>query len=452
MSDTLYLAWRYVAYHRWKTLILVLAITLVVFLPAILNILVERSAQQLMARADATPLLIGSKGSPLELALNSLYFEGGTPAPMSYMDIDIIRESGLARPVPLYARFTASGYPIVGTTPDYFDFRKLHLAAGRQFVMLGEALVGSEVAHELGLEVGDAIVSSPESAFDLAGVYPLKMTVIGILAPSFSADDNAVFTDIKTTWVIEGLGHGHQDLEQKEAAAAVLKRDDKTIIANASLVQYNEITAENANSFHFHGDTSTYPINGIVVVPNDEKSGVIFQGRMQNTEGSLQIINPREVIDALLGTVFTVQQYVIAAVYGGWWCDRDAGHTRISVITKAAQARTTHTVQDRRIERRDRGRHGCRSIDGDGCQSDISRSAYRTDRCLRNGPDSCVSDDLKGSSKSLPPSARPGTPLHTELQEDEVPVRELAGNRSQSIVRVNVGLGFDRRVVNLDCS
>jgi putative ABC transport system permease protein len=314
MSDMLYLAWRYVAYHRWKTTILVLAITLVVFLPATLNILVERSARQLIARAETTPLLIGAKGSPLELALNSLYFEGGSPTPMSFKDIDTVSDSGLALPVPLYVRFTASGYPIVGTTPDYFEFRNLKLAAGRQVVMLGEVLIGSEVARELELQVGDAIVSSPECPFDLAGVYPLKLNVVGILAPTYSADDNAVFTDIKTTWVIEGLGHGHQDLEQKAATAAVLSRNENTIVANASLVQYNEITADNADSFHFHGDTSGYPINGIVVVPNDEKSGVIFQGRMQNADIGLQIINPREVIDALLGTVFTVQQYVIAAV------------------------------------------------------------------------------------------------------------------------------------------
>ena len=314
MNDTIYLAWRYVLFHRWKTLILVLAITLVVFLPATLNILVERSAQQLMARAQATPLLIGAKGSPLELALNSLYFEGGAPTPMSFKDIDTISESGLAQPVPLYARFTASGFPIVGTTPDYFDFRQLELAAGRQVALLGEAVIGADVARELSLNVGDAIVSSPESAFDLAGVYPLKMIVVGILAPAFTADDQAVFTDIKTTWVIEGLGHGHQDLAKREAANAVISRDDNTIVANASLVQYNEITTENADSFHFHGDTSGYPINGIVVVPNNDKSGVILQGRLENSDNGMQIIRPAEVINALLGTVFTVQQFVIAAV------------------------------------------------------------------------------------------------------------------------------------------
>ena len=77
MRDALYLAFRYLAYHKVKTAILVTSITLIVFLPVGLRVLVSQSEEQLTARAAATPLLVGAKGSPLELALNSLYFEGG---------------------------------------------------------------------------------------------------------------------------------------------------------------------------------------------------------------------------------------------------------------------------------------------------------------------------------------------------------------------------------------
>lgn len=313
MKDMLYLAWRYVLYHRWKSLILILSITLVVFLPAALNLLIQRSAQQLTARAESTPLLIGAKGSPLELALSSLYFDTHTPALARFADVGMVRATKLAAPIPLYVRFRASGYSIVGTTLDYFEFRKLKLSAGRSLAMLGEAVIGAAVARNLGLEVGDSIVSSPESAFDLAGVYPLKLTIVGILEPGFSPDDRAVFVDVKTTWIIEGLGHGHQDLETAETSA-IMNRDEDRIVANASLTQYNEITVENLDSFHFHGDLSDYPISAVLVVPNDKKSGVILQGRVQNTDGDNQIVRPQEVIEGLLDTVFTVQQFVIAAV------------------------------------------------------------------------------------------------------------------------------------------
>ena len=79
MKHTAYLAWKYLAYHRFKTAILVTSITLIVFLPVGLRVLVDQSSKQLTARAEATPLIIGAKGSPLELVLNSLYFGSDTP-------------------------------------------------------------------------------------------------------------------------------------------------------------------------------------------------------------------------------------------------------------------------------------------------------------------------------------------------------------------------------------
>ncbi len=65
MSSTLYLAWRYLAYHRIKTSILVASITLIVYLPVGLRVLVGQSGDQLTSRAASTPLLVGARGSPL---------------------------------------------------------------------------------------------------------------------------------------------------------------------------------------------------------------------------------------------------------------------------------------------------------------------------------------------------------------------------------------------------
>ena len=59
MNGPLYLAWRYLLYHRVKTAILVTSIMLIVFLPVGLNVLVGQSAAELTARAEATPLLVG---------------------------------------------------------------------------------------------------------------------------------------------------------------------------------------------------------------------------------------------------------------------------------------------------------------------------------------------------------------------------------------------------------
>ena len=314
MRDVVYMAWRYLAYNRVKTAILVFAIMLIVYLPAGLNVLVGQSAARLTARAEVTPLLVGAKGSAVELTLNSLYFDSETPELARYRQAERIAESGLADPIPLYVRYRARGYPIVGTSIDYFDFRGLSLAAGRSMAVLGECVLGAAVAGKLGLEPGSSLVSSPENVFDLAGVYPLKMHVAGILAPSFGPDDRAVFVDVKTTWIIEGLGHGHQALDEPTAASGVLSREGRRITANASVVQYNEITADNADSFHFHGDLSHYPISAVIAVPRDDRAGVILQGRYENADEPTQILRPAIVIDDVLATVLTIRSFVVAAM------------------------------------------------------------------------------------------------------------------------------------------
>jgi len=314
MLNTLYLAWRYLAFNRWKTTILVLSVTLIAFLPVGLNVLVEESATQLTARAGSTPLVVGAKGSRLELTLNSLYFDGAVPAPLDFSEAAKLQATGLAQSIPLNVRFHVRSQPVVGTTLDYFRFRGLSVASGRPLVTLGEAVLGAVAARELGVGVGDAVISSPETVFDLAGVYPLKMQVVGILAPTMTADDNAVFVDLKTSWIMQGLGHGHQDLQAAEAADYVISSSDNEIVANAAVVQYNDITAENINSFHFHGNDTDFPLTAVLAVPNDQKSGVLLLGRFEGDEFGSQIVRPTDVIAELLGTVFTVRQFVVFAV------------------------------------------------------------------------------------------------------------------------------------------
>jgi putative ABC transport system permease protein len=314
MKGALYLAWRYLLYHRVKTLILTTSITLIFFLPVGLRVLVRQSQDQLTARAEATPLLVGARGSPLELVLNSLYFESDVPATMPFGEAKRIGSTGYALPIPVYVRFTARGHPIVGTTLDYFDFRRLRIAEGTNLRMLGDAVLGARVAEELGLGPGASVISSPESVFDIAGTYPLSMRVVGVLEHSGTPDDEAIFVDVKTTWVIEGIVHGHQELSGSAAAGLILRSDTANVVANAAVVQYQEINADNLASFHFHGDQSAYPITAVIAVPPDQRSESLLRGRFESPDEPMQIVPPVDVMDELLETVLTVEAFVIAAV------------------------------------------------------------------------------------------------------------------------------------------
>jgi putative ABC transport system permease protein len=312
VSGALYLAGRYMRFHRVKTTILVVSLTILLFLPIGLEILVARTAERLRARADSTPMLIGAKGSSLDLALRALYFEGEIPAPIRYEQVTRVTDTGLADPIPLHIRFAVRKQPVVGTTLDYFGFRGLRVARGRLFSVLGECVLGADAAAALGVGADDKVITSPDNLFDLAGAYPLRMHVAGVLARAGTPDDAAVFVDVRTSWVISGLGHGHRDLTQPGAAAQILERKDDRVVANASVVQFNEITPENAAEFHFHGKQGDLPLTAILALPRDRKSQTLLLGRYLGRDELCQILEPRAVMDDLIATVVQVRGYVVA--------------------------------------------------------------------------------------------------------------------------------------------
>jgi putative ABC transport system permease protein len=259
-------------------------------------------------------MLIGAKGSALDLVMNSLYFSDEVPETITMAAAEQVMDSDLAAPIPLYIRFKARDFPIVGTSLDYFDFRKIEIAQGGMFTVIGQCVIGAEVAMKLKLTPGDFIVSSPETLFNLAGVYPLKMKITGVLALTHSADDLAVFVDIMTTWVIQGLGHGHEDVTKTTDSSVILKREKGNVTANAKLMQYTEITEDNIDSFHLHGDSADFPLTAVLAVPYDEKSGTILQGRYLEKETPYQIVRPKEVIDTLMANIFKIRNVLDAVI------------------------------------------------------------------------------------------------------------------------------------------
>ncbi|MEO1155158.1 MAG: ABC transporter permease [Pseudomonadota bacterium] len=300
--NALYLAYAYLRYHWARSLVMVVVAALILFVPVATQILLSTSERALIARGEATPLLLGSRGSQLDLTMAALYFSDERPAPVPMRAVEDVWDSGLATPIPVHTAFSSGGFRIVGTTLDYFDFRDLHLGEGRGLTLLGEAVIGATVAEELGLSVGASLVSAPENLFDLDGVYPLEMPVVGILTQTNTPDDAAIFVDIKTAWVIQGIGHGHEDVVTAAEVAA-----GTATLANAAAVQYQRITPDNIDSFHFHGSQGGFPASAVIVVPNDTRSSTILKGRYLDPEGPTQLIEPAGVIQGLVDRIFRIK-------------------------------------------------------------------------------------------------------------------------------------------------
>ncbi len=143
MKGPLFLAWRYILYHKLKTLIMIGCIFLTAFLPIAIGILLNQFNRKIVSRADSTPAIIGAKGSDLDLTLHALYFKNRTNDTIPYSHVQMIRDKGWAIPIPVYSRFTARGFPIVGTSLQYFDFRGLQVAEGSMLDTLGDCLIGA---------------------------------------------------------------------------------------------------------------------------------------------------------------------------------------------------------------------------------------------------------------------------------------------------------------------
>ena len=308
MRHDFYLAWHYLAFHKARTATLVACLSLIGCLPAGLHHLLDEGERQMTQRAESTPLLLAARGSSVDITLAALYYNGAQVPGITAADVDTVQASGWADAYPVFSRLRVHGHPLVGVTLDYFAFRGLTPVEGEHLAMLGDCVLGSDAAENLGLHAGDSVITAPENLFDLAGVYPLKLHVVGVLGKTHTPDDQAIFMDLQTSWIIEGLGHGHA--EQKPAAS----ESDRNVEVGASLVTYTEITEENIDSFHFHGDMGAYPITAAIVVPHDRRASTLLKGRYTDDQLRTRIIEPPAITRGLLDNIFRISTLFNAVI------------------------------------------------------------------------------------------------------------------------------------------
>ncbi|MFP6877834.1 MAG: ABC transporter permease [Roseibacillus sp.] len=313
-GSIVYLSWKHLSYRPFQTLTLVAAVALTFYLPFALGVFTTEITSTLQDRARSTPLLVGPKGSSIDLTLNSLYFTPQELPPLPHSAFTRLAKHRFGTTIPIHARFRAGDAPIIGTSLDYFRHRQLEVMDGRMITRLGDCVIGAQLANEKDLKPGDKITSSPGDAFDLAGVYPLRMRITGVLAANRTPDDDAVFVDLKTAWIIEGLAHGHQDLADPAAASAVRKREGNVIQANASVVEFNEVTEPNMASFHFHGNADHYPLSAAMLIPANGKSRTLALAHYQAETATEQIVIPVDAVANLTETLFATHTMVRAAI------------------------------------------------------------------------------------------------------------------------------------------
>ncbi len=288
-------------------------------LPLLLNSMLVLAARDMRARTNLAPLLLGARGSEADLVFGAMFFATVPPHGLAMRDLARVEDAEMARAVPLILGASARSIAIVGTTIDYFEVRSLVPRSGAMFAAVGDCVIGASVAERLHLDLNATFFTDPADLATLAGVFPLELRVVGILAPTHSPDDDAIFTDLTTMWSIKGFGHRHDDPAASAAAGAVIGKtsdaDGAVTIAGEALPIERSLPAQTSATFHLHGAREDLPLDAALVYPADDKARALLVGRFTATSEALQLIRPSQFADRVLNRIFGVARVLAAIAY-----------------------------------------------------------------------------------------------------------------------------------------
>ena len=156
-------------------------------------------------------MVVGAKGSPLQLILSSVYHVDSPTGNIPLNEAKAIEKNKMVgNSVPLLYGDNFKGYRIVGTNSNFFELYNLKIKAGDYFNNYFEAVVGSKVAEKLNLNLGDEFVSSHGLRETGETHDETSFSVTGILEYSNSVADNLILTSPNSIWEIHA-DHNHSE-------------------------------------------------------------------------------------------------------------------------------------------------------------------------------------------------------------------------------------------------
>ncbi len=202
------IAWRS-AWNRRGTLFLVaLSIALATLLLLTLERLRTDVRQSFSQSVSGTDLIVGARTGSVQLMLYAVFHIGGATNNIQMASVKAIAQlPAVAWVVPISLGDSHRGYPVLGTTPEYFtrflygDRQPLALQQGRAFSGtldgLYEAVVGAEVASGLGYGLNQRITLTHGAGGVMAVEHADKpFTVVGVLARTGTPVDRTVFVGL----------------------------------------------------------------------------------------------------------------------------------------------------------------------------------------------------------------------------------------------------------------
>ena len=211
------LAWAWIRFRPLGAALNVALLGLGTATIALLMIAVQQFEQRLTADADAVDMVVGAKGSPMQLVLSTVFHVDAPVGNVPAEEVQFLDQHSMVKQViPMALGDGFRGFRIVGTDTSYLDLYGAELAEGRLWDAPLEAVFGAVSAAQTGLGLGDRFVGEhglSEAGGPTHDDFPYD--VVGVLAPTGSVVDRLVFTSAATVQIVHEMDpyhdHDHDD-------------------------------------------------------------------------------------------------------------------------------------------------------------------------------------------------------------------------------------------------
>ena len=205
-----YLSYKNILSRPLSSLLSWLLLSFGVCVVVLILLLSDKFQGEVTRNSAGVDLVIGAKGSPLQIILSSIFHVDFPTGNIDIADImPYTKNRYIEGTVPISLGDSYNGYRIVGTIEKYGELYEAKLDQGTWFGAPLQAVVGSQVANELGLKIGDKFSSQHglDDGGDNHGDHGFE--VVGILEPTGLVIDQLILIDLRSVWLVHE--HEHED-------------------------------------------------------------------------------------------------------------------------------------------------------------------------------------------------------------------------------------------------
>ena len=183
---------------------------------SLLLLLNKQLDDQFRKNIKGIDMVLGAKGSPLQLILSSIYQIDSPTGNIPLDEADRLTHNPMIKTaIPLAMGDNYRSFRIVGTTKKYLDHFGATVGQGTLFKQNLETVIGPRVAAVTGLKLGDTFAGSHGLDKDGEAHANTRYKVVGILSPTNTVTDQLILTPLSSIWAIHE--HGHEGPETGEA-------------------------------------------------------------------------------------------------------------------------------------------------------------------------------------------------------------------------------------------